>query len=701
MLTTVKKKMKIGGKQKRADEFIPGCLSRSMSVLSGIDFDEEFVFPARPNATEIQFADNVPNSSTASTANSFRRSNSVESEASSGFGGSNGFAKHDSEETTCQHQDLLELLEKLHAEIALKDCRLRDVEDYMDKLIARVMEHNPELLAAPIQENTPSNHENSFGSSTSSVDFIEMVTAPDAFRYACAATNTGVVYLKFHKNSQDNKEVVEIRERSSALRLAYASPVIRQLLIEMHCVFEKCRQLTQHERLNTVETLSISREYRSALLHCAEEVGGEENIHMRDFTIWSLFETMFFKQGDTPICLDLISWGMESFTFIDRLVQKASNELLEDTKVGDGCYWKTVCNLLIGCRFDTCIDFLNMLKGDKAAERFTNLLSSLDWNWLTDEGKIPKLDRWKHELNSLLTSGAFDSNRNILFLAQLLSGSQKYLERAASNIVNEWWHLMPLYTFVKDAAVPYNELGSVAVECRNMFLEALRKQNPENQDEVEDTEGEFDPFLSILCMKDISVLQNLITNPWLSVHLIDTLMHTDSEYSNVPALIEIRDLLLMEYGSGLIENSCLWEVGADYLLHCGSEGRLRLENHIEEIYIQDDEMAENLMRICIEQELDDSKACIVNTMTYRYLRDGEWSAALSWALRGGRGAALDTTVNEIVWHAEKGEIASLSMLDHMADYVAELGSPSLSFLFNYCRFHRSLNAGDVRSDAPV
>ncbi|RCN24358.1 hypothetical protein ANCCAN_29947 [Ancylostoma caninum] len=55
-----------------------------------------------------------------------------------------------------------------------------------------------------------------------------------------------------------------------------------------------------------------------------------------------------------------------------------------------------------------------------------------------------------------------------------------------------------------------------------------------------------------------------------------------------------------------------------------------------------------LMRICVEQELDDSKACIVNTMTYRYLREGEWSAALSWALRGGRGPALDTAVNRYV-----------------------------------------------------
>ncbi|RCN43548.1 hypothetical protein ANCCAN_10447 [Ancylostoma caninum] len=346
--------------------------------------------------------------------------------------------------------------------------------------------------------------------------------------------------------------------------------------------------------------------------------------------------------------------------------------------------------VLIGCRFDTCIDFLSLLKGDKAAEKFISVLSNLDWNWLTDEGKIPKLDRWKHELSSLISSGAFNSNRNILFLAQLLNGDRKNLERAASAVIGEWWHLMPFYTFVKDATVAYNELGPIAQECRELF---------DNLEQCGD--AEFDPFLSILCMKDISVLQNLISNPWLSVHLIDTLLHTDSEYASLSALVEIRDFLLMDYASGLFENSCLWEIGADYLLQCGSEGRLRLENHIEAMYLEDEAMAENLMRICVEQELDDSKACIVNTMTYRYLREGEWSAALSWALRGGRGPALDTAVNRIVWHADKSEMATLSLLDHLADYVAELESPSLAFLFNYYRFHRSLGLGDVRSAAPI
>ncbi|VDO56770.1 unnamed protein product [Haemonchus placei] len=364
---------------------------------------------------------------------------------------------------------------------------------------------------------------------------------------------------------------------------------------------------------------------------------------------------LFKTSLDTPICLDLISWSTESFTFIDRNVQKASKDLAEGSSVGEGSYWRAVFLLfLLSLGWTLCCGFILL--------KIHPLLSLFRY--------IAKLERWKHELGSLITSGAFDSNRNILFLAQLLNGDQKNLERAASVVVTEWWHLMPFYTFVKDPTVAYNELGPLALECRELF------KNTENFED-----GEFDPFLSILSMKDISVLQNLISNPWLSVHLIDTLLHTDSEYA--------------------VFVFSLWEVGADYLLHCGSEGRLRLESHIEAMYIQDDEMAENLMRICVEQELDDSKACIVNTMTYRYLRDGEWSAALSWALRGGRGPALDATVNRIVWHADKSEIASLSILDHMADYVAELGSPSLAFLFNYCRFHKSLSAGDVRSDAPV
>lgn len=46
--------------------------------------------------------------------------------------------------------------------------------------------------------------------------------------------------------------------------------------------------------------------------------------------------------SDTPICLDLISWGMVSFSFVDRVVQKAFKELDDGVPVGDGNYWRAV-----------------------------------------------------------------------------------------------------------------------------------------------------------------------------------------------------------------------------------------------------------------------------------------------------------------------------------------------------------------------
>ncbi|KJH44509.1 Nup85 Nucleoporin [Dictyocaulus viviparus] len=580
--------------------------------LTGFDFTEEQTYVISNNQS-------ISHSPTvhlpyflASTAESFQRGNSNRSVASSGFEGSNKLTKQKNEDFLRSQQDLLALVDSLRLELRVKDSRLRDMEEYMDNLNRK------------------------------------MVTASDSIQYAYSTSDANIIcgLSSITAKNDDNLggSFCGFREHLPSLQLVYANPVVRQLLIEMHVVFEKCQELSRSQRLTNIETLSISREYRSALLHCAEEIDDEENVYMRDFTIWSLFETMFFKQGDTPICLDLISWGIDSFTFIDKYVRKAAKELDEGMSVGEGSYWRA----------------------------------------------ISKLDRWKHDLSLLLTSGAFDSNKNILFLSHLLHGDRKHLERAASAVVGEWWHLMPFYTFVKNSTVAYNELATLAHECRDLFGSMEHS-----------IDEQFDPFLSILAMKDISVLQNLISNPWLSVHLIDTLLHTDSEYGNLPTLLETREFLLMEYGSGLIQNSCLWEVGAKYLLHCGSEGRLRLENHIEAMYIEDEAMAEKLMRICEENELDDSKSCIVNTMTYHHLREKEWCSALSWALRGGRGRALDIAVDKIVRCVEKDKLASLSVLDHMVDYVAELESPSLAFLFNYHRFHRSLSTGDIRSNVPL
>ncbi|VDP15275.1 unnamed protein product [Heligmosomoides polygyrus] len=86
-----------------------------MSVMSGIDFDEEFICPravvlSSEMITDAHFQDAMPTSPN----------------------------KLDSDESSCSHQDLLETLDNLRREIDLKDSRIREVEDYLDKLVSLV-----------------------------------------------------------------------------------------------------------------------------------------------------------------------------------------------------------------------------------------------------------------------------------------------------------------------------------------------------------------------------------------------------------------------------------------------------------------------------------------------------------------------------------------------------------------------------------
>ncbi|EPB73946.1 C2 domain protein [Ancylostoma ceylanicum] len=132
-------------------------VSRPVSSLSGIDFNEDSSYPphnplslSSPAAQGAQFTQNISGSPTASTAESFHRANSIRSVASSGFGGSNKPVKQRSDDNACSQQDLLALVDSLRLELRVKESRLRDMEEYMDNLISRVMERNPELLAAPL-----------------------------------------------------------------------------------------------------------------------------------------------------------------------------------------------------------------------------------------------------------------------------------------------------------------------------------------------------------------------------------------------------------------------------------------------------------------------------------------------------------------------------------------------------------------------
>lgn len=130
------------------------------------------------------------------------------------------------------------------------------------------------------------------------------------------------------------------------------------------------------------------------------------------------------------------------------------------------------------------------------------------------------------------------------------------------------------------------------------------------------------------------------------------------------------------------------------MLACGTEGLLRLESHIEGLHIEDDEMAEQLLEICETNRLEDAKNCVTNTMTFRYLKQNEWSAALAWALKTGSKKTIDMTVSRIVGFSSKDDLAALRVLASISSHSV-LSLPSLTFLYSYQRFVKMMHSGDV------
>ncbi|PAV86074.1 hypothetical protein WR25_07317 [Diploscapter pachys] len=89
-----------------------------------------------------------------STAESFHRTGSIHSAASSGFESSSKLGKRDNIADIGSHRDLLKEIDSLKLELHVKDSRIREMSAYMDQLLARVMEKNPELLDQTMRKGT-------------------------------------------------------------------------------------------------------------------------------------------------------------------------------------------------------------------------------------------------------------------------------------------------------------------------------------------------------------------------------------------------------------------------------------------------------------------------------------------------------------------------------------------------------------------
>ena len=50
-------------------------------------------------------------------------------------------------------------------------------------------------------------------------------------------------------------------------------------------------------------------------------------------------------------------------------------------------------------------------------------------------------------------------------------------------------------------------------------------------------------------------------------------------------------------------------------MQCGVPGKLRIEQLISSMLIEDEHTAEKLLKLCNDHDLDDARECVINTMT--------------------------------------------------------------------------------------
>ncbi|CAO4360789.1 unnamed protein product [Caenorhabditis nigoni] len=499
-------------------------------------------------------------------------------------------------------------------------------------------------------------------------------------RYGVAISDSSTVFAyvtdKKDAKKKDDMNIVLV-ENVSQKRQILATPNLRRLVIEMYSVFDKCQKGSSPDRcLDTATSCTFSRAYRSVLYNAAIAHSGTD--FMTDFALWSLYEKLWFGRGDSSMCADMVSWANETFTFTKEAMDTAAEDLTPG-KAPSEEFWRGVAITLLSSNFNDCIELLVLLGKSPELEAFIDVLSFFNPENLSDEALSDTVNEWKDLMRENLASGKYGNNENLKYLTKLLLGDDRYLQSVAPRVLQHWWHFLPFFVLVKNPFAGHAELMDLADECRSWFV-----------GEEEENAREKDVFWCLIAKDDNNFLQLISSNPWLAVHLVDLIQKSTLD----PEFEVMRRMQMLDYASVLISHSPLWEIGFGYLIACGTEGLLRLESHIEGMHIEDDEMAEQLLEICEANRLEDSKSCVTNTMTIRYLKQNEWSAALSWALKTGSKKTIDWTVSRIVSASSKDELAALRVLSSITNNSV-LSLPSLTFLYSYQRFVKMMHSGDV------
>ncbi|XP_037293856.1 nuclear pore complex protein Nup85 [Manduca sexta] len=449
---------------------------------------------------------------------------------------------------------------------------------------------------------------------------------------------------------------------------------------------------------NQVEFLKLSRQYRSIIRVCIENLqalsrvqdGVEKNNLLSYITIlysieciWHLCEILYIDNIPGDIVLPyLLEWVRFHFPCHEQ----TASHLLEACERGSEDhqdYWITVIGMVVQGRVDVA---RALMKLHSAAE--TNEFKLVDnslrrhivYGGISTGEFTITWKHWQAECRSKLSSGVLSNEPKLELIMRLITGDFGAFSSIRGDYTS-WYDLLGGWVMYTAPWARRHELASASAACAELG-DAL-------------SNSRLDRAIRALLDGDlyqvIHEIQQMSDNGWFVTHLTDILYHCgklrilDKHQTDVTN--RLRDSLILDYGSLLMEHKSLWTVGLSYLASCPPEGLRRAELILERMPLKTEAKVMRVMAEAKKYGLVDVgvSACVCQCAVQGGV--GRLGAGVAWAVRARSGAAAGRAAHAALRrYVRARRLPAEDLL--LAAGPALLLHDTLLFLGKYCDFHR-------------
>ncbi|KAI6179270.1 Rab11-binding and Nucleoporin domain containing protein [Aphelenchoides besseyi] len=532
------------------------------------------------------------------------------------------------------------------------------------------------------------------------------------------------------------------RDSPSKNTTFFDSQVTKKLIYDLHETFCAVQELarTNNEILRPENAILISQRYRMAIRTALENVQDNDRekkelvLHRELYNadvLWSLTEAVYIQSTDNPLVIDLINWGLHCFgnaakTICDQVVEKA------DAPETHQYYWNALVLSIVHADFNSAMRVLRKhsnFERDNSLQQLCTFLQS--FQFAVDSGieNTSSFIETQKKVRDSLRSGTFKrSSEELEMIAGILIGKMESFEKCGRSLYDFWYELLPAYVLFTCPGADLDNIGKIAQTLYQTLC-----PTDTHISTVETMNTEIDrPIFSILCKKLPEMLKQICENSvswWFPVHLCDLFQKLDPsvimmlgeqiqqssgrktvnfgaaenedlqpQRQRLNADENVRTSMIIDYGTALLESYDFWNISYSYVLSCGAENATyELDSCLVRLNLDSVKKAEQLYVLSLKHELPRTKAVVARSLVERYVKNGHYNEALSWALRSELSDLINLVSNKMLSTFNAEAISQLRIFD--ATSTMFLNYPNLLLLQRFYQFRRFLVQGQASEAA--